>query len=332
MNKKNVLLTGAFGYIGSIFISSYYEKYNIYALDANYFGISESLKSKTKKTLVKDIRDVTSADIENIDIVIHMSELSNDPMGELEPRITREINVGGTKKLISVANKSNISKFIYMSSCSVYGYNESFASESSEPNPLTEYAKAKIENEKNLLNNEGKFQVKILRNATAFGFSQNHRLDLVINDLVYSALKNNKIEVLSDGSPIRPFVHIKDICKVINHLIEVDESSRILFNVGENKMNYSIRDIALAISRLTKIDNITFGLPTGDRRSYNVDFTYFQNLFPNLNFDYDLEQGIADLIDNYDRFSPNIEARRINKINYLVNENIIDKDFRFNKN
>jgi nucleoside-diphosphate-sugar epimerase len=272
---------------------------------------------------------VSSDDIENIDIVIHMSELSNDPMGELAPRITKEINIEGTSKLISVANKSSISKFIYMSSCSVYGYNESFANERSEPNPLTEYAKAKIENEKNLLNNDADYQVKILRNATAFGFSPNHRLDLVVNDLVYAALKNNKIEVLSDGSPIRPVVHIRDICKVISHLIEVDESQSVLFNVGENKMNYSIRDIALTISKLTNVDNITFGLPSGDKRSYKVDFTYFKTLFPGLNLEYDLEKGITDLIDNYVMFSPNIEARRINRINQLVNENVIDKNFRF---
>lgn len=330
MNKKNVLLTGASGYIGSIFVSNYYEKYNIFGFDTNYYGISKNLKSKTTKNIVKDIRDVTIRDLENVDIVIHMSELSNDPIGELAPRITREINIEGTNKLISAANKSNISKFIYMSSCSVYGYNESYANESSETNPLTEYAKAKIENEKNLLNNNSDFEVKIMRNATAFGFSPSHRLDLVVNDLVYSALKNNKIEVLSDGSPIRPIVHIRDICRVISHLIEVDESEKILFNVGDNKMNYSIREIALAISKLTNVDNITFGLPTGDKRSYKVDFKYFETLFPELNLEYDLELGISDLISGYSNFSPNIEARRINRINQLLNENVIDENFRFN--
>ena len=258
-----------------------------------------------------------------------MSELSNDPMGELEPRITREINIDGTKKLISSANNSNISKFIYMSSCSVYGFNESFADENSNPNPLTEYAKAKIENERNLLSNQGNYEIKILRNATAFGFSPNHRLDLVVNDLVYSALKKNKIEVLSDGSPIRPLVHIKDICKVISYLIDKDDKQTILFNLGSNKMNFSIKSIAQTVAKLTNIDNISFGSPSSDKRSYKVDFSYFENLFPKIKLDYNLDRGVIDLIDNYSLFEPRIDARRINKINYLLKENIIDQNFRF---
>ena len=150
MTTKNILITGAFGYIGSTFINEYFEKYNIFTLDTNYFGISDNLKSKTKKNLIKDIRDVSEADLKEVDIVVHMSELSNDPMGELQPNITKEINVYGTNQLISAANNSNISKFIYMSSCSVYGFNESFANENTGVNPLTEYAKSKVENEENL--------------------------------------------------------------------------------------------------------------------------------------------------------------------------------------
>ena len=332
MTTKNILITGAFGYIGSTFINEYFEKYNIFTLDTNYFGISDNLKSKTKKNLIKDIRDVSEADLKEVDIVVHMSELSNDPMGELQPNITKEINVYGTNQLISAANNSNISKFIYMSSCSVYGFNESFANENTGVNPLTEYAKSKVENEENLLNNHGKFEVKILRNATAFGFSPNHRLDLVVNDLVYSALKNSKIEVLSDGSPIRPIVHIKDICKIISHLIEEVEKGDVLFNVGGNNLNYSIKEIALAVSRITKISNVSFGQPSNDKRSYKVDFTLFENLFPNFVLDYDLEKGIKDLVENYSNFSPGIEARRLNKINSLLKEKQIDNNFRFVKN
>ena len=126
MTTKNILITGAFGYIGSTFINEYFVKYNIFTLDTNYFGISDNLKSKTIKNLIKDIRDVSAADLKEVDIVVHMSELSNDPMGELQPNITKEINVYGTNQLISAANNSNISKFIFMSSCSVYVFNESF--------------------------------------------------------------------------------------------------------------------------------------------------------------------------------------------------------------
>lgn len=329
MNKPNVLLTGAFGYIGSTFIDKYYDNYKITALDVNFFGVTESLKSKVNKTIFKDIRDISYEDLKDINIVIHMAELSNDPMGEINHNITKDINIEGTKKLINACNNSDISKFIYMSSCSVYGFNENLASEKSKLNPLTQYAKSKVENEQNLLNNDCEYEIKILRNATAFGYSLNHRLDLVVNDLLHSALVKKEIKVLSDGSPIRPIIHIRDICKTINHLIEEDKSTKLLFNVGYNSMNYTVKDIALMISNLTKVKNISFGESDGDKRSYKVDFSYFASLFPSLVVDYDLEKGVVDLINNYKTYTPKTQARRIDQLKLLVNKDIINEEFRY---
>lgn len=329
MNKKRILLTGGFGYIGSTFIERYFNRYSITALDVNYFGYPKKLESKTTNMIIKDIRDISLADLKNIEIVIHMSELSNDPMGEIDPSITKDINVLGTKKLIDLCNKSNISKFIYMSSCSVYGFNEEFANENSKVNPLTEYAKSKVKNEDYILNFSKDYEVKILRNATAFGFSNNHRLDLVVNDLVYSAIKNNEINVLSDGSPIRPVVHIVDICRVIKDLIETDSSKKLLLNVGHNLMNYSIKDIAMTISNLTNIDNLSFGKLDGDKRSYKVDFSYLEKSLPDFVFKYDLEKGINDLLRNYDAFDEQIQSKRIDQLNHLVKNQILNKEFRF---
>ncbi len=329
MNKKRILLTGGFGYIGSTFIERYFNKYSITALDVNFFGYPKKLKSKTTKTIIKDIRDISIADLKDIDIVIHMSELSNDPMGEIEPSITEDINVEGTKKLIDLCNKSNISKFIYMSSCSVYGFNEDFANENSKLNPLTEYAKSKVKNEEYILNSSKDYEVKILRNATAFGFSNNHRLDLVVNDLVHSAIKNNEIKVLSDGSPIRPIVHIVDICRIIRYLIETDSSKKLLLNVGHNLMNYSIKDIAMAISNITNIDNLSFGKLDGDKRSYKVDFSYLEKSLPGFVFKYDLEKGIDELLRNYSAFDEQIQSRRIEQLNHLVENQILNNEFRF---
>ncbi len=329
MNKKNLLLTGAFGYIGSHFINTYHKLFNIYALDSKFFGVPEKIIPKIYKSTIKDIRDLNEKDLEDIDFVVHMSELSNDPMGEIDPSITKDININGTQKLISILNKSKVSKLIYMSSCSVYGLDdESPSLENSKLNPLTEYAKAKVENENMLLNLDSDFQIKILRNATAFGFSPNHRLDLVINDLVHSAIKNNKIELLSDGSPRRPFVHITDICKIINLLIE-EESNKLLFNVGSNEMNFSIKEVALKISEITNIDNISFGKSDGDKRSYTVDFSYLKKIFPDFIFSYDLEKGIKDLASNYGEFEQTKDSKRIKKLNYLIEKKLIDKDFRY---
>ncbi len=330
MNRKNILLTGAFGYIGSHFIDNYHKLFNIKALDSKYFDEPKEIVSKTYLSKIKDIRDIDEDDIKDIDIVIHMSELSNDPMGEIDPKITQDININGTKKLVSILNKSKVSKLIYMSSCSVYGVDSTYPyEENSELNPLTEYAKAKVENENLLLNLDSNYQIKILRNATAFGFSPNHRIDLVVNDLVYSAIKNNKIELLSDGSPKRPIVHITDICKIIYLLITEEESKKLIFNVGSNEMNYSIKDIALKIAEMTKIENISFGDLGDDKRSYTVDFSYLKHVFPSFNFSFNLERGIEDLLFNYKNFELNKNSKRIQKLNYLIQENLIDKDFRY---
>lgn len=330
MTKSNILISGALGYIGSAFIEQYSQKYNIFGLDNKFFDSNKETEKKLKNLIYKDIRDINSNDLKGIDIIVHMSELSNDPMGEVNATVTEDININGTLNLVSAADKSEIKKFIYMSSCSVYGFNEGGkANEESILNPLTEYAKAKVANEKFLLYHKSNYQVKILRNATAFGFSPNHRLDLVVNDLVYNALISNSINLLSDGSPIRPIVHIKDISKTISHIIDYDENENLLINVGSNEMNFTIKEIALKISELTGIKNISFGNSEGDKRSYEVDFTYLKEKLPNLTLDFTLEKGILELIKNYKVFQPSENNVRLLKLKYLIENEKISEKFRF---
>ena len=148
-----------------------------------------------------------------------MAELSNDPLGELEPNLTNDINHISTVNLLNLCNEAQVKKFIYMSSCSVYGFNEQIVNENSNTNPLTSYSKAKVLNENYILNNEFDFEISILRNATVFGYSPNLRLDLVINDLTYGAFHDKKIVLLSDGTPVRPFVHVEDLSRLISFLL-----------------------------------------------------------------------------------------------------------------
>jgi len=249
-------------------------------------------------------------------------------LGEINKKLTNDINIEGTRKLIELSRTAEIKKFIYMSSCSVYGDSGHLLSNEESPtNPLTEYAKAKLINEQFLKNNEFNFEVKILRNATAFGFSKNIRTDLVVNDLALDAIENQKINVLSDGSPKRPFVHIGDICRFINHLIEYDNSKKILVNVGDKSLNYSVKQIAKIVSKVTSVEKLSFGKSNSDARSYFVDFTKISTMFPEFKFKYTVEDGVNEILKNLHSVQINkVNSKRIKKINTLINENIVDSD------
>ena len=209
------------------------------------------------------------------------------PLGDLNKDLTKSINHLGTKKLLDLANNSGVKKFIYMSSASVYGFSEKIMKETSKVSPLTEYSKAKVENEKYILDNNFSFETVILRNSTAFGFSSNLRLDLVVNDLTYGAFKNKKINLLSDGTPKRPIVHIADICRVIEMvLVDTRNLNKEIFNVGDDKMNFSIKEIAEKVGECLNLDDISFGKHDADQRSYVLNFeklkSYFQISISNL--------------------------------------------------
>ena len=153
MINKKILMTGGLGYIGSKFLSIYKNQYKLKILDTNYFANNEPINS-THEVLIKDIRDLTLSDVKNVDYVLHLSELSNDPLGNINSNLTNEINVLGTKKLIDLCNESNVQNFIYMSSCSVYGKTkDNYVDEDSTTNPLTSYSSSKILNEKYILEN-----------------------------------------------------------------------------------------------------------------------------------------------------------------------------------
>tara|TARA_B100000242_G_scaffold161254_1_gene115131 strand:+ start:3589 stop:4596 length:1008 start_codon:yes stop_codon:yes gene_type:complete len=323
--KKNILLTGGAGYIGSWFVQNYSEKYNIFIVDSLFFGKNLNLEESIK-VINKDIRNISLDDLKNINYVIHMAELSNDPLGEINKELTQEINVSGTKKLIYLCQQAKIEKFIYMSSCSVYGDSgNTYASEETSTNPLTEYAKAKVLNENYLLDNEFEFEVKILRNATAFGYSANIRTDLVINDLTVSAIENNHIRVLSDGSPRRPFVHIGDISRFIDYVINNDDRKKLLVNIGTEGLNLTVKNVAKIVSQLTNVDDISFGKSDGDTRSYFVNFSKVSKLFPKFNFKYEVRDGVNEIIDNFESVIMNkTNSKRIKRINELIDSKKIN--------
>ena len=313
------MLTGGAGYIGSWFVQNYSDKYSIYIIDSLFFGKNLNLEDNIK-IINKDIRNISLDDLKDINYVIHMAELSNDPLGEINKDLTQEINVFGTRNLINLCKQAKIEKFIYMSSCSVYGDSGNMhASEETKTNPLTEYAKAKVLNENYLLDNEFEFEVKILRNATAFGYSTNIRTDLVINDLTVSAIENNQIKVLSDGSPRRPFVHIGDISRFIDYVIGNDSTKKLLVNIGTEGLNHTVKDVAKIVSKLTNVEDISFGKSDGDARSYFVNFSKVSKLFPNFEFKYQVHDGVNEIVDNFESVILNKNnSKRIKRINELI--------------
>ena len=324
MNK--VLVTGGLGYIGSYFVDSFQNKYDIKIYDSNFF----SRNSENKGNIIyKDIRNISLEDLKDIEAIVHMAELSNDPLGDLNKEVTRKINHEGTMRLLEIANRSNVKKVIYMSSASVYGFSNDIVSELSTTNPLTEYAKAKVNNENFILDNEFSFQTIILRNSTAFGYSKNLRLDLVVNDLTFDGFFNKKIKLLSDGTPKRPLVHIHDICKLIDLiLIDTRNLDKEIINVGSDNLNFSIKEVAEVIGNILNLDDIVFE-KDADQRSYQLTFDKLKYLFPNFQINFSIKQGVEDLIKNFEKYNLSGNEKRLKALQNLIENKKIDDDLYF---
>ena len=233
----NILIIGYAGYIGPVLVDQLIKnkKYSLTGIDTGYFEkkhIFKNNKYKNFKTIVKDVREIKKSDLINIDAIVYLAAISNDPMGNKFQKVTHEINYKSALKVANLAKKNGVSKFIYASSCSMYGFTSTLPkTERSGLNPLTAYAKSKVLAEKKLKKISTKnFKIICLRFATACGYSKNIRLDLVLNDFVASAITSKKIVVLSDGSPWRPMIHVVDMARAINWSIEVKIKKKFFSN------------------------------------------------------------------------------------------------------
>src|ERR1700686_616068 len=252
-----VFVTGVNGYIGAVLAPYLLERgMTLLGLDTGYYRdgwlYSDNQRlAVTPHTLNKDLRAVTAADLEGCDAVVHLAELSNDPLGQHNPEMTHQINHRGSVALAKEAMRAGIRRFVYTSSCSVYGAGTGdFLDESARVNPQTAYAECKVLVERDLLAMAGAdFSPVFLRNATAFGPSPRMRFDIVINDLCALAWTTKRIAMTSDGSPWRPVVHLEDICTAIRCVLDApaDAVNGEVFNVGQNSENYRVREIAQII-------------------------------------------------------------------------------------
>jgi nucleoside-diphosphate-sugar epimerase len=273
-----IFLTGHKGYVGNVLSKMLLEEnFDVVGCDLEHFpqGFVENDTSKIT-SIKKDIRDLTKDDLKDCNAVLHLAALSNDPMGEINPKLTNDINFLATVKLAEIAKEAGVNRFVYSSSCSTYGANNDTVNEQSSLDPLTAYAKSKVDSEKALLKLKGNgFSPVILRNATAYGISSSLRLDLVVNNLVCAALSTGKVKLLSDGTSWRPLLHVEDMSKAFITCLKQSEEkvSGEIFNVGSNEDNYTVREIAEKVEKIVPNSIIEYSKTASkDSRSYRVNF------------------------------------------------------------
>jgi len=282
----NVLVTGGAGYIGSIMSRILLEKgYNVTVLDRLFFG-TDSLKDIADKiTLVKDdIRFFNPTILKEIDAVFDLAALSNDPCGELDQEKTLEINYKGRVRVANLAKKHGIKKYVFASTCSVYGFQEGLINEESSLNPLTTYAKASMKAEKEILPLADKnFSATVLRQATVYGFSHRMRFDLAINGMTLGYYRKGKIPIMRDGKQWRPFVNVKDTSNAFIKVLESEPEivKGQIFNVGSNEQNIQIFDLAKLVAEACNLPFNYEWYGDCDTRSYRVNFNKIKDT---LNF------------------------------------------------
>jgi nucleoside-diphosphate-sugar epimerase len=309
----NILVTGNHGYIGTVLVPLLQAQgHQVTGLDSGYFDECVlSPVSNDFKQITKDIRDVVKSDLDNIEAVIHLAGLSNDPLGELAPGITEEINLGGAMKLATLAKEMGVKRFIYSSSQSMYGVadtDDELDEDLSFKNPVTAYAKTKwdAELQLNQLQSDA-FLVCSFRPSTVFGVSPRLRCDIVFNNLVACAYTTNKIEIKSDGTPWRPVVHIQDVCAAF--LSGLSAPKELLagraFNVGIPDGNYTVRQLAEAAQRAVPGSELIFtGEHGNDSRTYRVSFKrILTELEDYYSPSWDLDRGAAELVNHFKKIN-----------------------------
>jgi nucleoside-diphosphate-sugar epimerase len=296
-----ILVTGTEGYLGSLLAPTLLGRGDeVTGLDTGFYknGWLYNGVHETPHTLVKDIRHVTPDDLVGYDAVVHMAELSNDPIGDRIGEVTYDINHHGSVALASAAKRAGVSRFVYMSSCSVYGVADGTVDETSPTDPQTAYARCKalVERDVTALADD-EFSPTFLRNATAFGASPRQRFDIVLNNLAGLAWTTHRIAMTSDGTPWRPLVHGLDIAKAIRAVLDApreDVHAQVL-NVGADANNYTVREIAETVGAEFPGCEVSFGEPSADNRSYRVSFAKIREVLPGFETDWDAAAGAAQL-------------------------------------
>jgi nucleoside-diphosphate-sugar epimerase len=336
-----ILVTGVDGYIGTVLAGHLTERgHRIVGLDTGFYREGELYNdpaSDRPPCVNKDLRKITENDLRGFEAIVHLAELSNDPLGQHNPELTYAINHLGTVALAAKCKKVGVSRFVYTSSCSVYGAGSGdFKSEESETNPQTAYANCKVLVERDLsAMADDEFSPTFLRNATAYGASPRMRFDLVVNNLSGLAWTTKEIKMTSDGSPWRPLVHVRDIAQAIACTLEAPKKivHNQIFNVGSTRENYQVKEIARLVADAFPGCSVSFGKSDGDNRSYRVCFDKINSVLPGFKCHNDAATGARELRELFQRIDMSreiFEARpytRLKQLQYLVRTSQIDEKF-----
>jgi nucleoside-diphosphate-sugar epimerase len=331
-----ILVTGFTGYIGPV-MSKVLEQagHEVVGLDTGYFA-----DSSPAGCIRKDVRDLTPADLAGFDAVVHLAALSNDPMGELQPEWTQQINCGGSLHLARVARDAGVSRFLFSSSCSIYGASEhEFAIETSPLQPLSAYAISKVKTEEGLDKLASRaFSPVSLRNATAYGASPRLRLDLVLNNLTAWAFTTGRVEIMSDGSPWRPIVHIEDIARAFAAVLGAPREAihNQAFNVGATEENYQVRDLGGIVAETVTGSIVRYsGKSSPDARNYRVNFSKIRAAIPGFRTEWTARRGAAELLASYRELNlleTDLQSRhyiRLKQLRHLIDEGALDESLRW---
>lgn len=338
-----VLVTGIDGYIGSVLAPMLMQSgYDVVGLDTGYYRDGWLYNDPARvsvfpKMISKDLRRVDADDVRGFDAIVHLAELSNDPLGENSPAVTHAINHKGTVRLAELAKEVGAQRFVYTSSCSVYGLGSGdFLTENDSVNPQTAYAQCKVLVERDIAQlADDSFCPTFLRNATAYGASPRMRFDIVLNNLCGWAWITKKIAMTSDGTPWRPLTHILDICYAILCTLDAPRESVFneIFNVGHNADNYQIREIAAIVAEVFPNCVLSTGSSGGDERSYRVSFDKIHEHLPNFRCKWNARKGAQQLRDLFERIEMPKEIfefrafTRLKQLEFLIRTRQIDREF-----
>jgi nucleoside-diphosphate-sugar epimerase len=337
-----ILVTGWSGYIGPVMARVLRQAgHRLTGLDTGFFEkCSMGPVHDSERVIRKDVRDVTPSDLDGIDAVVHLAALSNDPMGDLQPEWTYQINLEGSLHLARVAREAGVKRFLFSSSCSIYGASTGeLATETAPLQPLSAYAISKVKTEEGLEKLATlDFSPVFLRNATAYGVSPRMRLDLVLNNLTAWAFTTGRVQIMSDGTPWRPLVHIEDISRAFAAVLQAPRSTihNEAFNVGMTSENHQVRDLGEFVRQAVPNSMVRYSAASNpDPRNYRVDFSKIGRVIPAFRPIWTARQGAEELFHAFeahslvesDLASPNYI--RLKQLRRLIDAGELDENLRW---
>jgi nucleoside-diphosphate-sugar epimerase len=339
-----ILVTGHKGYIGTVLTPMLQEHgHQVLGVDSDLYArctFGDGLPEIPE--LRKDIRDIDALDIDGFDAIIHLAALSNDPLGNLNPELTYEINHKASLRLAELSKQVQVPRFLFSSSCSTYGASgDQMLTEDANFNPVTPYGNSKVYVERDVAElADDNFSPTFLRNATAYGVSPRLRFDIVLNNLVAWAHSTGRVLIKSDGTPWRPIIHIEDIARAFIAVLNAPRETihNQAFNVGRNDQNYRIRDLAEIVEEIVpgcQIEYAKNGSP--DKRTYRVDFSKIFEVLPEFEPQWDARKGAQELFEAYQKADLELDEfegpkyKRIAHIKQLLNDGLLDETLRWKK-